>query len=167
MFAGTQAIPALGAGDESRWTLQMNFPRNFVYRLVEALVSVTAGATADFTDPEPGMRVLVSSDAGDFNQWSFPLTTIAFEDDSASLPIAIGIAFTSVTPDLMAFYRPPVPIGSFIDAAAGAARLLVTWMNRNPTSGAVTANFRFRALQYDQDQVRKYPVHTPTPIIGA
>lgn len=166
VFAGSQIIPALVAGDENRWTLQMDFPRNFHYRVVEALVSVTTDLSVDLNDAEPGMRVLVSSDSPEFQQWSFPLQSVVFPDDSAAFPSSIIIGFLSGSPIVQAFYQPPIPIDSFIDAANGAARLLLTWMNVLPVANAMTANFRFRALQYDQDQLRKFPVHTPVPTIG-
>lgn len=168
VFAGGDTIPALGAGDESRWLLTMTFPRGFHWRLVEASVQAVSDSAGDLQDPEPGMRCLVTSDAPDFVTWNFALHNDVFYVTGPATGESMQIAFSSqTTNDRMAYYLPHGPMDSFIDSASGTATLAVSWMNINPVTAAIDLGFRFRALCYDQDQVRKHPVHTPTPIIGA
>lgn len=160
------AIPALGAGDERLWTVQMNLPRNFHYRFVEAQVSAFFALPADVESFGSGMRVLVSSDAPGFAQWSFAMVPAWMPSGTANNEYQCIINFTSVTNNLWANWHPAGVFDSFIDAANGSARLLMSWCDVNDTTAALTTAFRFRALMYDQDQVRRWPVHTPFPGIG-
>lgn len=165
---GLATIPALGASDENLWTLQMDFPRNFHYRLVEASMNAVSDSVADLEDPQNGMRVLVSSDAPGFAAWSFFMAYDQLPNGTDAPDVVARVNFASVTTDdSFSSFHSVGPIDGFIDAANGAARLLSRWLNLNPTTAAIDMSWRFRALVYDQDQVRKFPVHTPTPIIGA
>lgn len=168
IFQGTQVIPALGAGDEGNWVLQMNLPRNFHYRFVEATVSVTSVDAADLLEWQSSMRVLVSSDAPFFQQWNFPMGATEFPNDTTTYSVTSRIQFTGAGATVISYWNPKQPIDSYIDAASAAGRLLLSWFNTSSSAtGATSTFFRFRALMYDQDQVRKFPVHTPIPVIGA
>lgn len=167
VFAGSQTIAALGTGDEGNWTLQMNLPRNYHYRFVEANVTVSTVNAADLVEWQAAMRVLVSSDAPGFVQWNFPMAAIEFPNDTTSYPIQAVTEFTAAGNSVLSYWKPQMEYGSFIDAANGAGRLLLSWFNISASAtNATTTFFRFRALIYDQDQVLKYPVHSPVPTIG-
>lgn len=165
-FEGLQLIPAKVAIDESLWTLQMTFPRNFVYRLIEAQVVVFADTSVPFTDFGVGMTVLVSTDAPQESDWYFALWNEQYYAGSGNT--ALQFLFTSADPDYFATFQPQQYIKAPINAGLGAARLFLRWVDITADATlAVTAHYRFRALMFDVEQERKWQMHAPAPIIAA
>jgi len=169
IFQGNATIPALGTNDESNWTLQMQLPKNFAFRIVEARVQQFSGSDNDVIDPDAGMRVIVDSDAPRFQQWNFGLSRQIFEDDSTSPVVSARFTFTSASaPEHVSFWNCPYSIDSFIPPTSGTARLFLNWINDGDgaPNGEYLMFFRFRCLMYDQNQLFRFPVHSPVPTIG-
>lgn len=170
IFTGTQVLPELEAGDNAEWTLNMVLPRNFWFRVVEAMVQTVTDNAGDVLDPDAGMRVIVDTDAPGAVQWNFPLHRVRFFQDSSSPEVHMRIAFQSATEnELMQFWHipPGIKVDTFVDNSAGSARLFLTWFNDSPLTDPIDCIFRFRLLMYDVEQINQFPVHTPVPVIGA
>lgn len=170
LFAGSQTIPAHGTGDESLWTLQMDLPRNFWFRLVDVNMTGVYQSDNDVEEPQPGMRVLVDTDAPGQTQWNFPLRQVDFPEGTASPPIGIRITFKSATEnEHMSFFHVPVgvQVDRFIDNSNGSGRLFLSWIDDGAAvTGDIIMSFMFRLLMYDTEQIFKFPVHTPVPTIS-
>lgn len=169
LFQGSQVLPAIISDDEQLWTLQMVLPRGFCYRLVESRVSAFADDFTTFEDYQYAMKVTVTTDAPDVDDWSYTMfsTWLEFRDKASyqsdfdgetnnqTMDFHPRLATTGMRDDII------------IDAASGSAQLFLKWFNGDSTSStAVLTRWRFRALMYDQDQITKYPVNAPAPVIG-
>lgn len=166
IFQGTDTIPAKSATDTSLFTLQLNLPRNFLYRFTEIQVEAQVTATAVLADFEPAMMCLVSSDAPNFQSFDTVLWNQAkhvVEDISAFQFALAGTnkfmtAFSPLDPDQLAKV--------VLDANAGAARLFIQWADPSAdTTTAVVAIWRARALQYDQEQMHSFGMHNARPTL--
>ncbi len=170
VFAGSDTIPALDALDESNFTLQCNFPRNFWYRLVPEIWVNTfaASGTGGVADPNGAMRVILSSDALGFTDFTFLLHNEDFFVNDAGAFELSGIGVTGVANRVVRPFKPLSGVPSdLIDAQSDAARLFLNWVDvSTDDTAAILVQWRIRALQYDADQVREYPVHTPQPVIA-
>lgn len=161
-FQGNELIPAKAAVDQSMWTLQCNFPRNWVFRLVEYRIWVLSEATD--VDWDTAMSCLVSSDAADEDDWFFGIyATKALIGTSPY----VNFQFVPADPTFISFYAPLGPIDAAINSGEGSARLFQRWVDfTSDTTVAMNAFFRIRALMYDVDQARLWPMHSPVPTIG-
>lgn len=164
VFQGTDAITAKSATDTTNFTLQCNFPRNFVYRVVEA--SLTAFGTADsvFADFEDFMRCIVSSDAPDFDDFSAVFHNVALPLTSSAGQHSFQHSLV-VTNDFMTQFLLTTPLdGVAIDANSAAARLFINWVDPSADSTtAVNIFWRIRALQYSVEQFNNYAMHNAPP----
>lgn len=170
LFQGSQVLPAIISDDEQLWTLQCNFPRGFHYRIIESRVNVFAGDFLFFEDHQYAMSVLVSSDAPGMLDWTYGMysTWLEFRNKASFQTNFDGETNNQIMQFHPRLAGPGMNDDVLIDCASGAARLFLRWFNGDSTStGATLAQFRFRALMYDQDQVTKYPVHSPLPTISA
>lgn len=166
LFEGSQAIPVQQAVDESLWTLQCNFPRNFIYRIAECRIWATANGEQPFINFQPGIACLVSTDDPAEVDWFFMLSNRVWEATSGDQR-SFDFTFLSGAVDNMTFFLPEGAIDAPISAAQDAARLFFRWADvTTTTTGAVTASFRVRCLMYDIDQASAWPMHTPLPTIG-
>ena len=162
VFQGTDVITAKSATDTTSFTLQCNFPRNFVYRVVEASINAFGPDNGVFADFEDAMRCIVSSDAPDFDDFS-----AVFFNEMHALDVNVASFQHSLvaTNDFMAQFLLTKPIdGAVIDSNAGAARLFVSWVDASADSTAALNIFwRIRALQYDVAQYNNYAMHNALP----
>ncbi len=166
VFAGLQVLPIKAAVDQDQWILQMNFERNFHYRVIEFSISVVCPFEDDIIDWEPAMRVIVSSDAPGFVDYNFLMVNQLMSALATSTRESFQSAFAAVTNDTRTQFVAPFLPSGLIDASGGAARLFLNWMNvTGNLSNAVTVGFRMRALIFTTDQARNWPIHTPLPII--
>jgi len=167
VFQGSDQIPAVGAGDDSLFMLQCNFPRNFIYRVVEWRAWVVGNSEGALEGPEQALTLIVSSDAPDFNDFYALAPMTSWFDGAAGAPVSnLNYVPSAATNDRMSFFKLSQPIDTFIDSNAGAARLFHRWVNPTASTSAFTIYWRIRALMYDVEQLRKYSVHTPTPVIS-
>lgn len=169
VFQGSEVIPAIGVGDTGLWTLQCNFPRNFVYRIVEYRNWMVGPSAADMNDTQDAWTAIISSDAPDFDDFYIMIASESFwlNATPGETTLISFVPNASVTNDLMKIYSvrggpPEAPI----DANSGAARIFQRAVNDNASSASVTHFWRIRALQYNVDQFERYPMHTPVPTIG-
>lgn len=163
LFAGTQVIPAKINTDESLWTLQCNFPRNWVFRIVELRIWATMDDMAAASDWANGMSCLVSSDED--SDWMFPIQNVSHRFTGTDM--ALKFTFISVSPSFIEFFMPDLAVDAPIRTGQGSARLFIRWVdNSGDSTVAVTTFFRIRALMYDVDQDLSWAMHTPVPIIG-
>lgn len=160
VFAGNQTLIAKVAIDETLWTMPMVLPRNFVYRVVDARVMATANDSGTMTDFGAAMRISVSHGDVLIPDWFFVLERI-----QAEFPFTI-----SAGTNWSEFFEPGAnqKVDAPINANRADATLLLEWVD---ISADITAQvivwFHFRALIYDVTQARKWPMHTPVPIIGS
>lgn len=155
-FRGQQIIPALGAGDENHWILDLVLPADFRFRLVESAMHVEADIS-DLTDPADGMQFTLTETSGT-RIWSM---ANAFITGTAAGYITPGdIAGSN---DTATEFTPIGVPSSFIGSAATVQGI---WLNLTPTTGIMIPTFYFRFLMYDVEQTHKHQVHSPAPTIG-
>ncbi len=168
LFQGSQVIPAKLAADQSLWTLQCNFPRNFVYRLVEVRFWAVTDDSTVYDSFSTSITGLVSTDAPDEDAWYFmcPGQTGTSLNALSAVFNIITFLFSSAAQSFIGFYRPVEPVNAPIDVGSGAGRLFFRWADiTNDATDPVTVFFRIRALMYTVEQARSWQMHTPSPVI--
>lgn len=173
VFAGSDVVAAKDAANESEILLQCNFPQSYVYRIqsIDYNVFSSTRAAGGLADLQGGVRVLVSSDALGFTDFSFSMHSAnAFESDGLANPM-YSFAASGVTNDNIRPYYPRATNASseypdtLIDASSDAARLLFALMDiSSDATAALLMQYRVTALAYDIEQVRNWQVHSPMPV---
>jgi len=166
---GSAVVPSKLAADENLWTLAMQFPGNFVYRLVEARIFQLAA-----TDVPAGkaktLTGTITSDAPGEDDLFFQMYNATNRDSDGDFD-AYEFTFTSTAAHMMTFYEPSESwnkLSAPIDAGGDSARIFMRWCDASGTiTDACTFFWRFRALVYDIDQARSWQMHTPLPVIAA
>ncbi len=171
IFSGTATIPLLLAANTGEWTLQCNFPRNFVYRLIDHRIVVAGDTAADFADAESAMAVSVISDKAGVSSvvsYRYELKGDTYAITGPDVEESFFFTGTPGSTDRLRFFQPPYLPGELIDAS-DAARLFGRWANRHVAgdTAAFSATWRIRAHAFTVEQLRTFPVHTSTPISGS
>lgn len=166
IYAGTQVIPSKVALDESRWLLTMNIPRNFAYRVIEARFWMSAVGTGVFqNDWKTHLLVTVTSNADNEPAYDIPFNgTLAQGGELTNDLIPTTFSGDNVWSQYMnSLYSFNAPI----DASNGSSTLVASWFDQSgDVTVAVTANYRFRLLQYTIEQLKNGQMHAPVPVIG-
>lgn len=162
VFDGSVATTLSGATDTATWTLQCNLERNYVHKLVDFQVQISAAGTADMAEWEPGMTVLCSTDKAGLSsvfENTFELRGDVYQRD----PTSILVAFRShaSTNPYQRFFHPIDLPGDLLDAS-DAGRLFLRWFNESGAATAtVTAKWHARTLIYTIDALNTWNIHTP------
>lgn len=186
VYRGQVVVPAKDAADQSIWTLTLNLPPNFVYRLEDLHVGVTylieqtlepvdegtggwqAGMFVQIfeTSPLAGGQVPILTDQ--FLLWNQHFAEGANEQVIDNL--STGVRFTNGTLALATDFR--VPAGQFassklINSTGGASFLLRYVDASNDDTVAITIDWFARLQQFTIAQGRDYRIRMPTPTTHA
>lgn len=153
-FADTQAIATLAAGNETQFALTLTFPANRYYLLKQASVMYRAdnAESTTFSDVAIGEYVLDV----------FP-QNVRFELVSNGNS-GVGTALRSAKVWLPSVNYPRM----FVNGSAGDSVILNFQDPDAAQDGQVAGDF-FWTVEfwiYDEEQVRKAPINSPTPVIS-
>lgn len=161
-----RAIAAVDAANEVQYSLALTWPKNWVYRLVEARLLGTFVSTTDASEVSTGWT-LRNVDLGKVVQNPF-LAQLKVSE------VAFPSAFTSVTlnvtkPWLMG-ELPGSPFGPGGTSGASADQPATLAFLFNTSSNATAAwnlQWYFRCLLYSVEQANHYGMHLSSPITRA
>jgi len=157
VFSGLEVIPGKSAANESEWTLTLNFPLNFAYRLIYACVDGIASGESEFVDWAPAQRVTVSSAREE--DFSFEMRGAGYvgTPDAESFPITPAGLLTNAR-----FFTPPYLPGQILVDPTLALR----WMDvSTDTSTDMEARWRFRAHVFSIEQAARFGIHLSQPVV--
>lgn len=170
IYQGSQLVPATENMDTSMFTLTLNLPRNWAYKMMELRVFAQAIDNATFVDYDTGIHVTASTDkdgvsavfSDQFILWNVLSASTAY--------VSTGRSFVFSNPtdiNFTEYARVPQLPGYFLDASDGG-RLFLRWCNdTTDDTNAITIGWYAKLYQYSVEQIRSWAVHQPFPQMNA
>jgi len=164
VYVGSNVIPVIGVGDQAVTSLQLNLPRNFLWKLTYASITMLGPDGTFFDNWNGSFLALFSTDKGGISSVFSALETMKGEDylDDAATGIRTSYGFThsTIATNDRARSSRFEKLPNYILDCSDAGRVLIR--NNCPTASIAAGqlNHHFRFTGYTVVQGKQSPIHT-------